>query len=136
MPSASWKKSPQALVERFGTALPVHPQLVRKPMFGYPAAFINGNMVCGLFQDSVIVRLGKEGAAAATSAGQAKQFVPMPGRTMTGYVVVPDPEAQDNAALSAWLRRALEYTLTLPAKPSRVGAAAAVGSNRSARREA
>ena len=32
-------------------------------MFGYPAAFAHGNMVCGLFRDSVVVRLGKEGSA-------------------------------------------------------------------------
>ena len=61
MPAASWKKSPADLVERFAAALPDHPALVRKPMFGYPAAFANGNMVCGLFQDSVVARLGKEG---------------------------------------------------------------------------
>lgn len=128
MPSTSWKKSAPALVERFGAALPVHPHLVRKPMFGYPAAFVNGNMVCGLFQDSVIVRLGKEGAAAATFTGQAKQFAPMPGRTMTGYVVLSDSDVQDNAALSAWLQRALEYTLTLPAKPTKAAAASAAGS--------
>ena len=96
-------------------------------MFGYPAAFVNGNMICGLFQDSVIVRLGKEGAAAATSGGQAKPFVPLPGRTMTGYVVVPDSDVQDNAALAAWLHRALEYTLTLPKKPAKATAVTAPG---------
>ena len=116
---STWKKSPPGLVERFAAALPTHPGLVRKPMFGYPAAFVNGNMVCGLFQDSVIVRLGKEGADAATSAGRARQFAPMPGRVMTGYVVVPDSDVQESAALGAWLRRALDYTLTLPKKPSK-----------------
>ena len=119
MPATSWKKSPAALVERFGAALPVHPHLVRKPMFGYPAAFVNGNMICGLFQDSVIVRLGKEGAAAATSGGQAKPFVPLPGRTMTGYVVVPDSDVQDNAALAGWSPYRAVCSRTLVAGGSR-----------------
>ena len=117
MPATAWKKSPPALVERFTAALPAHPHLVRRPMFGYPAAFVNGNMICSLFQNTVIVRLGKEGAAAALAAGQARQFAPIPGRAMTGYVVLPDPDAKDRAALAAALERALEYTLTLPKKP-------------------
>ena len=88
-------------------------------MFGYPAAFANGNMVCGLFQDSVVVRLGKEGAASAVADGRAQQFTPMPGRTMTGYVLVPTAEANDTKALAAWLQRALDFTLTLPKKAAK-----------------
>ena len=116
MPPTSWKKSPPDLVERFVAALPAHPDLVRKPMFGYPAAFANGNMVCGLFQDSVVVRLGKEGADEAIASGQAERFAPMPGRTMTGYVLVPAAHVEQPQLLAAWLQRALTYTLTLPKK--------------------
>ena len=116
MPTGSWKKSPEDLIGRFGAALPSHPDLVRKPMFGYAAAFVNGNMVCGLFQDSVVVRLGKEGAANAVAADGAEQFAPMPGRNMTGYVLVPTAEAREMQTLAPWLQRALEHTLTLPKK--------------------
>ena len=122
-PNSSWKKSPPDLIERFGRALPSHPDLVRKPMFGYPAAFAHGNMVCGLFQDSVVVRLGKEGSAKVIGAGRARQFMPMPGRPMTGYVLVPAPDTQDVGSLAVWLERALDYTLTLPKKPSKPAAA-------------
>lgn len=123
MPPTSWKKSPAALVERFQAALPAHADLVRKPMFGYPAAFAHGNMVCGLFQDSVVVRLGKEGAAQAVAQNRATQFTPMPGRSMTGYVLVPSVDAQDTQRLAGWLQQALEFTLTLPKKPPKVPAA-------------
>jgi TfoX/Sxy family transcriptional regulator of competence genes len=88
-------------------------------MFGYPAAFANGNMICGLFQDSVVVRLGKEGAARAVAAGRAQQFAPMPGRNMTGYVLVPRADADDARTLAAWLQQALDFTLTLPKKPTK-----------------
>lgn len=127
MPPASWKKSPAELAERFAIALPAHPDLVRKPMFGYPAAFANGNMVCGLFQDAVVVRLGKEGAASAIADGRAQPFAPMPGRTMTGYVLVPAPDALDAKALAAWLQRALEFTLSLPKKATKPAAAKPAG---------
>jgi TfoX N-terminal domain len=119
MPPTSWKKSPAELVERFAAALPQHPALVRKPMFGYSAAFANGNMVCGLFQNSVVVRLGKEGAASAVADGRARQFTPMPGRTMTGYVLVPTADANATEALAAWLQQALDFTLTLPKKAAK-----------------
>lgn len=117
MPSTSWKKSPAHLVAMFSAALPSHPDLVRKPMFGYPAAFAYGNMVGGLFEDSVVIRLGKEGAAKAIANGGATQFAPMPGRTMTGYVLVPASDIENRDALRSWLQRALDYTLTLPKKP-------------------
>ncbi|MFN0125898.1 MAG: TfoX/Sxy family protein [Verrucomicrobiales bacterium] len=125
MPAGTWKKSPQALIERFGAALPAHPDLVRKPMFGYPAAFANGNMVCGLFEDSVVVRLGTDGAAEAVAQGKAIQFAPMPGRTMSGYVLVPAAEAEHLDSLAPWLQRALNYTLTLPAKQPKAAKATA-----------
>jgi TfoX/Sxy family transcriptional regulator of competence genes len=119
MPPTSWKKSPPELVARFGAALPDRADVVRKPMFGYPAAFVNGNMACGLFQDSVVVRLGKEGAAAAVEGGRAQQFAPMAGRTMTGYVLVPSTEAQDLTALAGWLQQAIDFALTLPKKTAK-----------------
>ena len=134
MPATTWKKSPADLVDRFAAALPAHPDLVRKPMFGYPAAFVHGNMVCGLFRDSVVVRLGAEGAAEAIAASEATQFAPMPGRTMTGYVLVPDLDAEKPEVLAAWLQRALDYTLTLPRKPTKVAAAKAI-SARSCRKQ-
>jgi TfoX/Sxy family transcriptional regulator of competence genes len=119
MPPSTWKKSPPELATRFAAAIPEHSAIVRKPMFGYPAAFANGNMVCGLFQDSVVVRLGKEGAARAISELGAAQFSPMPGRNMTGYVLVPSPDVQDPFSLAVWLQRALDFTLTLPKKPAK-----------------
>jgi TfoX/Sxy family transcriptional regulator of competence genes len=122
MPPTSWKKSPAELIERFTAALPQHPAVVRKPMFGYPAAFANGNMVCGLFQDSVVVRLGKESAASVIAQGRAQAFEPMPGRSMSGYVLVPAADASDTKALAAWLQKALDFTLTLPKKPAKAPA--------------
>ncbi len=119
MPTTPWRKSPAELVARFAAAFPEHPAVIRKPMFGYPAAFANGNMVCGLFRDSVVVRLGKEGAASAVAGGRARQFTSMPGRAMTGYVLVPTAQASDTKALAVWLQQALDFTLTLPKKASK-----------------
>ena len=37
-----WKKTPPALAAVFDKAAPKDPRVVRKPMFGYPALFLNG----------------------------------------------------------------------------------------------
>ena len=53
----SFDKSPLELVERFAAVMDRYPDAERKKMFGYPAAFVGGNMATGLFADSWVVRL-------------------------------------------------------------------------------
>jgi hypothetical protein len=43
----SWRKSPDALVEKFSQIVPPDPRVERRKMFGYPAAFVGGNMFIG-----------------------------------------------------------------------------------------
>ena len=47
----SFDKSPPELVERFAAVMDRYPDAERKKMFGYPAAFVGGNMATGLFAD-------------------------------------------------------------------------------------
>jgi TfoX/Sxy family transcriptional regulator of competence genes len=83
-----WKKTPPELAAKFDRAAPKDPKVVRKPMFGYPALYLNGNMFAGTFQDKVVARLSEPERTRSLKAG-AKQFEPMPGRPMKEYVVVP-----------------------------------------------
>src|SRR3954451_22398613 len=84
----SFSKSPPDLVERFAEVMDRFPDAERRKMFGYPAAFVGGNMATGLFADRWVVRLPEEEIAPAKASG-AEGFEPMPGRPMTGFVVVP-----------------------------------------------
>lgn len=119
MPTATWKKSPADLVERFAAAIPAHPDLVRRPMFGYPAAFVRGNMIGGLFEDRVVVRVGNEAAAALIAQGRADPFAPMPNRAMKAFVLLKRDDAGKPAELAAWLQKGLEHGLTMPPKGTR-----------------
>jgi TfoX/Sxy family transcriptional regulator of competence genes len=110
-----WKKTPPELAAKFDRAAPKDPKVVRKPMFGYPALFLNGNMFAGTFQDKIVARLSIEARERALSAG-AKQFSPMPGRPMKEYVVVPAADLAKPAALARWVAQAHTYAKTLPAK--------------------
>ena len=111
-----WKKTPPDLAARFDHAAPKDPRVVRKPMFGYPALYLNGNMFAGTFQDTVVARLSEAERAKALKAG-AKQFEPMAGRPMKEYVVVPAADVAKPAALTKWIERARAYADTLPEKP-------------------
>ena len=110
-----WKKTPPAIVAAFERAAPKDPRVVRKPMFGYPALFLNGNMFAGTFQDKVVARLAEADRTKALAAG-VKQFEPMPGRPMKEYVVVPGTDVTKPAALASWIERAHRHAATLPPK--------------------
>ena len=113
-----FEKSPPALVERFGSILDrvATPETTRRPMFGYPCAWIGGNMATGLFATSWWVRLPPERLEAVFASGEARSFEVMPGRGMKGYAVMPDEVVGDDAQVGAWVAEALAYTAGLPAK--------------------
>ena len=110
-----WKKTPPELAARFDKAAPKDPNVVRKPMFGYPALFLDGNMFAGTFQDKIVARLSAEDRARAMKAG-ATPFEPMAGRLMKEYVVVPPRDVGKPLALAGWIERARVHATTLPAK--------------------
>ena len=110
-----WKKTPPALAATFDKAAPKDPRVVRKPMFGYPALFLNGNMFAGTFQDRVVARLPEADREKALKSG-VKQFEPMPGRPMKEYIVIPATDVGTPAALASWIERARRHAETLPAK--------------------
>jgi len=113
-----FQKSSPELVERFEAAIERagRGDVTRRQMFGYPCAWIGGNMATGLFAESWWVRLPPDRLAAMLAAGEATTFEVMPGRAMKGYVVVPAADVADDDRIDSWLREALEHTATLPPK--------------------
>jgi TfoX/Sxy family transcriptional regulator of competence genes len=116
-----WRKTPPELAATFDAAAPKDPKVVRRPMFGYPALYLNGNMFAGTFQDKVVARLSDTERAKAMKSG-AKRFEPMPGRSMKEYVVVPAADVAKPAALKKWIELARGYAATLPAKEKKLSA--------------
>jgi hypothetical protein len=114
-PMPTFTKSPPALVERFRAVLDRHPEAERRQMFGYPAAFIGGNMATGLFAESWIVRLPAEDLDDARTRGAA-DFEPMPGRPMKGFVAIPAADVGDDERISAWVERGLAHAASMPPK--------------------
>jgi hypothetical protein len=111
----SFSKSPPELVERFGAVMDGYPAATRKKMFGYPAAFIGGNMATGLFRDQWVVRLPDAEIEPARSAG-AGSFEPIPGKPMKAFVAIPPADVDDDAAVRRWVDRGIAHAASLPPK--------------------
>jgi TfoX/Sxy family transcriptional regulator of competence genes len=124
-----WTKSPEALVASFDAVLPRDSRIERRSMFGYPCAFVNGNMFTGLHQDSLIVRLDAADRAKLLALPGARVFEPMPGRPMQAYVVVPPAIVAERGALAGWIKRSLEHAASLPAKAKKATTAAKKATN-------
>ena len=52
----SFEKSSPERIASFDAALPDDPRIQKKKMFGYPAAFVNGNFFAGLHEENVVMR--------------------------------------------------------------------------------
>jgi hypothetical protein len=113
-----FEKSSPELAARFGEVLDrvASPEIVRKPMFGYPCAWVDGNMATGLFAQSWWVRLSPERLDEVFASAEGRPLSVMPGREMKGYAALPDAAVADDAQIDGWVREALEYTATLPPK--------------------
>ena len=110
-----WRKAAPELVDRFHEAVAGIEGVELRKMFGYPAAFIAGNMTAGLHQETVMVRLPDAEREERIADGWSL-FEPMPGRPMREYVALPPEVFADVDATRQWIQRAAAYVRTLPPK--------------------
>lgn len=118
-----WLPAPPELIATFEKALAPFPDAERRKMFGYPCAFMNGQMFTGLFQDTMMLRLSESDRATFLRQPGASTFEPMAGRPMREYVIVPDDVLRSANALKDWLERSQTYAKSLPQKSKKVRAA-------------
>jgi TfoX/Sxy family transcriptional regulator of competence genes len=107
-----WQPAPQEWIDAFDAALPK--DVERRKMFGYPAAFVNGNMAGGLYRDGLVLKLDEKDRDTLLKAG-GEPFVVM-GRTMGAFVVAPSNFKEKPAELKKWLARSIAFAASLPAK--------------------
>ena len=107
------RKSPRALVDAFDRSLPKDALVERRKMFGFPAAFVNGNLFCGLHQEDVIVRLSSDQRTLLERAGGVR-WEPTAGRVMREYMLLP--RTAGARVMKRWLARSLMFARSLPPK--------------------
>lgn len=113
---SKWKKSSPELIEAFYTALENEPLLEMRKMFGYPCAFIRGNMCTGLHEENWIIRLSEEDREEIQKSYGAHPFEPMKGRIMREYVAIPEEIKRNQDLLLKWIARSISFTSSLPVK--------------------
>lgn len=105
----------QALAERVRQALRTHRGIAEKKMFGGVGFLLNGNMLVGIWQQSLIVRLGPDKSASALNQDYVREF-DVTGRPMKGWIMVEPDGLDSDKQLAEWVEQALAFVETLPVK--------------------
>src|SRR5579862_7251731 len=103
----------EALAERIRHALARRKNVEEKKMFGGIGFLLNGNMLVGVWKDSLIVRLGPDVDDLALLEPHVREF-DITGRPMKGWVLVEAEGVEDDDQLKGWIERALKFVKTLP----------------------
>lgn len=111
-----WKPAPAELIEAFEASVAFMPCITQHRMFGYPAAFVNGYLFAGLFENSMVLKLPAESRSELLKLPGAARFEPVPGRTMGEFVLVPPSVVKNRAQLKPWLESAYAYVKSFPPK--------------------
>ncbi len=91
------------------------PGLVSRKMFGGIGYMVRGNMACGILDDKLIVRVGKDVYQEMLTRPGADLFNTT-GRPMTGWVMVEKNALDEEGTLMDWVERGVDFALSLPAK--------------------
>jgi TfoX/Sxy family transcriptional regulator of competence genes len=105
----------EALAERIRQRLAGRKGLEEKKMFGGVGFLLNGNIVAGVWKDSLIARVGPDEYEGALLEPHVKEF-DITGRPMKGWVMVERDGVTNDDALAEWVGKATKFVRTLPAK--------------------
>jgi TfoX/Sxy family transcriptional regulator of competence genes len=105
----------EALAERIRHALARRKNVEEKKMFGGIGFLLNGNLLVGVWKDSLCVRLGPEQAEEALLEPHVEEF-DITGRPMKGWVLVEPEGVNGDDELKGWIQRAVKFVGKLPAK--------------------
>ena len=91
------------------------PGLTEKKMFGGICFLLGGNMVCGVLGDDLIMRIGVAQHVASLTRPGVRAF-DFSGKPMAGWVMVAPVGYASEVDLARWVKLAVAFTGSLPAK--------------------
>ena len=89
--------------------------ITEKKMFGSVGFLLKGNLLVGVWKQSLVGRLGPGEGAKALAEPYVRPF-DITGKAMKGWVLVDPAGFVTDAELQAWLDRAFAFVKSLPAK--------------------
>jgi TfoX/Sxy family transcriptional regulator of competence genes len=90
----------------------------QKMVGGGLSFLVNGNMCCGVQEQALLVRVGRDGREHALGEPHARPVL-LGGRALSGFISVEPAGFAADDALARWVRRGLAVAAGLPAKPDR-----------------
>ena len=88
-----------------------------KKIFGQYAFFLNGNMLGGVHQSDIYIRLSSEDMKWAMNIyKEIRSFEPKPGTIMKEYIIVPESIYKDDILFSEIVNMSIKYVSQLPPK--------------------
>lgn len=105
----------QSLASRIRDALARTRNVEEKRMFGGVAFLLRGNLLVGVWKDSLIARIGPDAYADALLEPHVREF-DITGRAMKGWVLVELEGVDEDERLREWISRAEAFVVTLPVK--------------------
>jgi TfoX N-terminal domain len=110
----------QKLAERVKTWATKHPSIEVKAMFGGLCYLVGGNMLGGVKDTNLLLRLGPAGAS---HIGKP-HILPFPtwAKPMAGFLMVEPAGCATAPVLAKWLDQAHAFATTLPPKAKKVAA--------------
>jgi TfoX/Sxy family transcriptional regulator of competence genes len=105
----------ETLATRIRQSLARRKNVEEKKMFGGIGFLLNGNLLVGVWKDSLIARIGPDEKQEAVLEPHVKEF-DITGKPMKGWVLVEPQVVVDDDQLNEWIQRALRFVRKLPAK--------------------
>jgi hypothetical protein len=105
----------EALAERIRHGLARKKGIEEKKMFGGVGFLMNGNMLVGVWKNSMIVRVGPDNYEEVLLEPHIKEF-DITGKPMKGWLMVEPEGVEDGGQVKAWIQRAFKFVGKLPAK--------------------
>ena len=103
------------LGERIRTSLSPKKGIEEKKMFGGLGFLLHGNMLVGVWKNSLIARVGPDAYEHSIREPHAREF-DITGRPMKGWVLIDAEGVSDDEELNGWIQRAVNFVRTLEAK--------------------
>jgi TfoX/Sxy family transcriptional regulator of competence genes len=104
-----------ALAGRIRQRLARRKNVEERRMFGGVGFLLNGNLLVGVWKESLVVRLGEDEGEEALKEPHVREF-DITGRPMRNWVLVEPEGVEDDDQLGGWIQRAMKFVGSLPAK--------------------
>jgi TfoX/Sxy family transcriptional regulator of competence genes len=108
----------ETLARRVRRLLDSRPDLVEKHMFGGICFMIRGRMLCGIIDDTLMVRLDADEADRVADLPHVRPM-DFTGKPMRGYLFVDAEGIGSPNALRTWVDRCVRHLESMPIKKAK-----------------